>query len=132
MPALLGYLDAGPGKTKVPDPERAPLMKMAFEVYATGKYGLNRLSEVLFELGLRTKSGKQVSDSVLSRLLKNPFYIGVIRIQKTGESFLGVHEPLVSKSLFDTVQAILEGKYVSGPQRHEYLFRRFVRCKHCG
>lgn len=132
MPALLGYLDAGPGKTKVLDPERAPLMKLAFELYASGKYGLNRLSDMLFELGLRTKSGKQVSDSVLSRLLKNPFYMGVIRIQKTGESFLGSHEPLVSKSLFESVQAVLEGKYVSGPHRHQYLFRRFIRCKHCG
>ena len=38
MPAPLGYLDAGGGKPKTPDPERAPLIKKAFEFYATGKY----------------------------------------------------------------------------------------------
>ena len=115
MPARLGYLDAGPGKTKVPDPGRAPLMKMAFELYATRQYSLKRLADKLFELGLRTKAGKQVTDSVLSRLLSNPFYMGVIRIRKTGDSYLGVHPPLISKDLFDCVQHILRGKYVSGP-----------------
>lgn len=33
MPALLGYLDAGAGKTKTPDPLKAPLMKMAFREF---------------------------------------------------------------------------------------------------
>jgi DNA invertase Pin-like site-specific DNA recombinase len=131
MPALLGYLDAGSGKTKVPDPDRAPLMKMAFELYATRQYGLKRLADKLFELGLRTKAGKKVTDSVLSRLLSNPFYMGVIRIQKTGDSYLGVHQPLISKDLFDCVQHILRGKYVSGPHRHQFLFRRLITCSSC-
>ncbi len=132
MPALLGYLDGGAGKTKIPDPLKAPLMKMAFTLYATGQYGLKPLEEKLFELGLRSKSGKRVSDSVLSRLLNNPFYMGVIRIKKTGETYLGAHEALISKDLFDRVQAILTGRYTSGARKHEFLFRRFITCKHCG
>jgi DNA invertase Pin-like site-specific DNA recombinase len=131
MPALLGYLDGGAGKTKILDPVRAPLMKLAFQLYASGNYSLEALSDKLFALGLRTKSDKQVADSVLSRLLKNPFYMGVIKIRKTGESFLGAHEPLVSKALFDSVQEILEGKHVSGPHKHQHLFRRFIRCQYC-
>lgn len=132
MPALLGYLDGGAGKTKILDPVRAPLMKLAFELYVSRQYSLEALSDKLFTFGLRTKSGKQVTDSVLSRLLKNPFYMGIIKIQKSGESFLGAHEPLVSKNLFSCVQEILEGRYVSGPHKHQYLFRRLIRCQLCG
>lgn len=132
MPAPLGYLDGGAGKPKILDPAKAPLMKMAFQLYATTKYSLERLEEELFELGLRSKSGRKVSDSTLSRLLSNPFYMGVIRIKKTGETYLGIHEALVSKELFERVRAILTGKYVSRPRKHDYLFRRLITCKSCG
>lgn len=131
LPALLGYLDAGPGKPKIFDPDKAPLMRMAFELYSTGQYGLNALADRLFEIGLRARSGKKVTESVLSRLLKNPFYMGVIRIQKTGESFIGAHEPLVSKDLFERVQSVLGQKYNRGPHRHQFLFRRFIVCSSC-
>ena len=33
--APIGYLDQGKAKPKVPDPERAPLVRQAFELYAT-------------------------------------------------------------------------------------------------
>jgi site-specific DNA recombinase len=131
MPALLGYLDAGPGRTKTLDPEKGPLMTSAFELYASGRYGLNDLSDKLFEIGLRTKSGKKVTDSVLSRLLKNPFYMGVMRIRKTGESYLGAHKPLVSKDLFDRVQRVFDGRFNRRPQRHQFLFRRLIACSNC-
>src|SRR5579871_2544800 len=60
MPAPLGYLDAGAGKPKTPDPERAPLIKKAFELYATGKYSQVALGKELYQLGLRKKSGKRL------------------------------------------------------------------------
>src|SRR5580700_8386370 len=43
--APIGYLDQGKAKVKVADPERAPLVAQAFELYATGKYSLPRLVE---------------------------------------------------------------------------------------
>src|ERR1043166_408545 len=131
MPAPLGYLDSGAGKPKVLDPVKAPLMKMAFDLYATTNYSLEKLEEMLFDSGLRSKTGKKVSDSTLARLLSNPFYMGVIRIKKTGATYLGIHEALVSKDLFDRVQRIRLGKYVSRPQIHSFLFTRLIACKHC-
>lgn len=132
MPAVLGYLDTGAGNPKKPDPVKAPLVRKAFALYATGKYSLKALEEKMFELGLRTKSEEKVSDSVLSRLLSNPFYTGVIKIKKTGETYLGAHEALIPKDLFEKVQRVLSGKYVSGHERHEFSFRRLINCKHCG
>jgi site-specific DNA recombinase len=116
----------------------APLIQVSFVVAAlvvagaAGGFSLEALEQKLFELGLRSKAGKKVSDSVLSRLLGNPFYTGVIRIKKTGETYLGIHEGLISKDLFDRVQRTLNGRYSSGTRKHQFLFRRFITCTNCG
>jgi site-specific DNA recombinase len=68
----------------------------------------------------------------ISKLLANPFYCGLIRLRKTGETFKGVHEPLISATLFNRVQQVLSGKRLRRVLRHEFLFRRLIRCRPCG
>jgi site-specific DNA recombinase len=130
--APLGYLDQGKAKPKVPDPHSAHLIRKAFELYATGRYNLTNLREDLERLGLRNKSGGPVSRNGLSTLLNNPFYVGIMRIERSGETFPGIHEPLVSVALFEQVQAILKGKSNTSVFRHSFLFRRLLTCRHCG
>jgi site-specific DNA recombinase len=89
MQAPLGYLDSGSGKVKVVDPVRGPLIKRAFELYATGKYGQVSLGEELYRLGLRSRSGRKLDKNFLGRMLKNRFYMGIIHIKKANETFLG-------------------------------------------
>jgi site-specific DNA recombinase len=57
--------------------------------------------------------------------------MGVMRVRKTGELFPGAHEPLVNKQVFDRVQMILEGKTVDRVVRHDFTFRRMLRCTGC-
>lgn len=95
MQAPLGYLDSGSGKVKVVDPVRGPLIKRAFELYATGKYGQVSLGEELYRLGLRSRSGRKLDKNFLGRMLKNRFYMGIIHIKKANETFLGGHQQLV-------------------------------------
>lgn len=132
LPAPLGYLDAGPGKLKEPDPAKAALVRRAFELYATGQYSLDTLVEEMYRCGLRNRRGGKVTRTSLSLLLNNPFYIGLIRIYRTGEIFSGSHKPLIRKPLFDRVQQILKGKTRTKIQKHEFLFRRLFVCKRCG
>lgn len=132
MPAPLGYLDTAPGKPKVPDPARAPLARLAFEMYATGKYNQVELGDELYRLGLRSSSGRRVDKNFLGRMLRNPFYMGLIHVRKTNESYLGVHKPLVSKTLFEQVQQVLDGNFCGIKSRHDFLFRRLFWCKLCG
>jgi DNA invertase Pin-like site-specific DNA recombinase len=132
LPAPLGYLDRGKGKPKEPDPAKAPLVKKAFELYGTGKYCLDSLSAELHRLGLQNRRGGKVTRTGLSVLLNNPFYIGLIRLRRTGETFPGSHKPLVPKSLFDRVQRLLSGKIKSRGWRHDFLFRRLLTCRQCG
>jgi hypothetical protein len=62
-------------------------------------------------------------------MLRNPFYIGIMRMN--GESHPGIHEPLISKTVFDRVQQNLDGKKNTPSLLHEFLFRRMISCKHC-
>lgn len=131
LPAPVGYLDQGKGKAKTIDPVMGPLVRKAFELYATGSHNLETLSDEMFRLGLRTRSGGKVKRSSLSWLLNNPFYFSLIRIYKTNESFAGIHEPLIRKALFDRVQAVLTGKANVRTQRHTFQFRRMLSCATC-
>jgi hypothetical protein len=50
----LGYADRGKGKLKELDPVRAPLVKKAFALYATGGYNLHGLADEIARLGSET------------------------------------------------------------------------------
>jgi hypothetical protein len=55
----------------------------------------------------------------------------LIQIRKTGQLFQGIHKPLISKALFDRVQAVLDGRAAHHGLRHTFLFQRLFRCQHC-
>jgi site-specific DNA recombinase len=130
--APVGYLNSGPAKPKLIDPVKGPLIQQAFELYGTGTYSLKLLCKEIARRGLRTAKGDPLPVSNVARILHNPFYIGLILVPATGELFQGNHEPLVTKRLFDRVQAILGGKCYARVEKHEFLFRRFITCKECG
>lgn len=132
FPARVGYLDTGKGNPKRPDPVQATLVKQAFELYASGQYGLNALVEKMYEAGLRNKNCKKISRNGLVCILKNPFYMGLIKLDTIGELFVGIHTPIVSKALFDDVQNVFAGKRVPKKNKHFFIFRRLIECRSCG
>jgi len=132
LPAPLGYLDRGKGQVKEVDPVRAPIIVKAFELYGSRQYSLHRLLAEVNRMGLRNRLSRPLSLTGLSTVLNNPFYTGLVRVRRSGELFPGAHRPLVSKSLFDRVRMILQGKTVDRVVRHNFTFRRLVRCRGCG
>ena len=50
--APLGYLNDHKTKTIVIDEQKAPLIKKAFELYATGNYSLKTMKDILYDEGL--------------------------------------------------------------------------------
>lgn len=132
LPAPVGYLDRGKGKVKEIDPIKGPLVRKAFDLYGTGRHNVETLGEELWRLGLRNTRGGRITRTGLSMLLHNPFYIGLIKLRRTGETFPGAHEPLIPKSLFDRVADIARGKFNARTQRYDFLFRRMLTCAHCG
>jgi site-specific DNA recombinase len=132
MPAPVGYVNKGKAAPKEPDPVQAPLVRQAFTFYATGRWPLGALVPRMYELGLRNRGGGKVTKNTLNKMLRNPFYVGVIRIHSRGELFGGKHQPIIPKLLFDRVQSVLDGKRVEQRLKHFFLFRRMLRCEGCG
>ncbi len=130
--APVGYLDNGGGKPKTLDPIRAPLVKLAFELYSSGRYSLRSLHAELNRRGLTSRNGKRLNISALETILNNPFYTGVIRMKRTGMTFRGAHERLVTPGLFERVQAIKSGK-AAGPKvtKHDHTYRGLFSCGQC-
>ena len=131
LPAPIGYRDQGRGQPKIPDPVMAPLVRQVFELYASGQYSLMQLGQEAFRLGLRNRGGGRVTRNGLSTLLNNSFYAGVIHIKQTGERYQGIHEPLVTMTLFKSVQEVLRGRTPNRGGKHNFLFRRSIRCLTC-
>ena len=131
MVAPIGYLNDKKTRGIVPDPERAPLIRKAFELYATGNHPLEAVTKILKDLGLTTRYGKPLFNAHVHRILKNPIYCGLI--QYGGESYLGKHQPIVSTELFDAVQAAFANKSKpKSPTLKPYLYRGVFRCGECG
>jgi site-specific DNA recombinase len=129
--APIGYLDQGSAKPKIQDPTRAPLVKTAFELYGTEEYSLPRLANEMVRRGLHNRTGGKVTVNGLATILRNPFYIGLMRILKSGETFKGRHEALIPVALFEKVQDVLKGKRVDRTQNHVFTYSRIVRCATC-
>jgi site-specific DNA recombinase len=132
LPAPRGYLDRGKGQPKQIDPKVGPLVRETFDLYAAGAHTFDTLRAAMFERGLRGKTGKPLSLEAVSIMLRNPFYVGLIRVRSTGQTFEGVHEPLVPKRVFDRVQAIIDGRVFARPQKHAHAYRRMLQCAACG
>lgn len=131
LPAPIGYKNEGKGKAKSIDPVKGPLIQKAFELYATGVYPLHALGAEMARRGLYNRSGKPLSFQTLWKVLRNPFYSGVIHIARTGRSYPGVHPPLVPVALFERCQAIMSGRAYVHTSKNELAFSRFIRCATC-
>jgi DNA invertase Pin-like site-specific DNA recombinase len=129
--APVGYLNRGRGEVKAIDPTRGPLIRTAFELYATGRYTLETLGVELQRRGLSNRCGRPITVNGLSHILNNPFYTGLIRMRSTGQTFEGVHPPLVPMLLFKQVQNRLAGRVRSAGWRYDFTFRGLFHCSLC-
>ncbi|MCF7860422.1 recombinase family protein [Patescibacteria group bacterium] len=129
----LGYKTIGNKghKTHIIDEKIAPLIRQAFELYASGNYSLNFLAEVMFDEGLKASSGKMLAKNTLHNMLTNPFYTG--QIIWNNKTYSGNHEPIVDFDLFDKVQIRIKRK-LSATQfkKHIFIFKGNIRCAECG
>ncbi len=129
--AITGYLNDKVNHKIVPDPERFPLIRKMFELYATGEYSLKDLRDKMTSLGLISRSGKVFTISNIQMFLKNPFYYGAFYFN--GELHRGIHKPAITKKLFDKCQEVMAQKaHKMKRGQKEYTFRSLLKCGECG
>jgi site-specific DNA recombinase len=128
--APLGYKNVE--KNLAVDRERAPLVRKAFEMIASGSYATgDAVLKRITALGLVTRRGRPLTKQSFAGMLQNPIYAGWIVSEEN--RVRGNHEAIVSNDLFQAVQDRLNGK--SSPHKRlseEFPLRGFVRCAKCG
>ncbi len=134
-PSPIGYHKPtnGKGTNIAPDPATAPLIRLAFEEYSKGIYTYRAIAELLTARGLVTKNGKSPSFQLVEKIIHNPIYCG--RIEAFDEVVQGKFEPIISESLFNNCQGIVDGVSASITPRSAnnplFPLRSFVKCSEC-
>ena len=126
-----GYLMDYKTKKIFIDEERFHFVKEAFRLYATGNYSLPKITDKLYQDGFRSRNGKKVYNGQIYNILKNPIYYGYFRWND--QIHRGIHAPIVSKNLFDTVQEIFNPRqHIVGRNVLDFPFRGNLVCGECG
>jgi site-specific DNA recombinase len=114
-------------------PTEGPLMKRAFEWYATGAYSVKTLAQRLAHAGLLSRSGGAIPQAHLRRLLAHSFYAGVVRWHQS--EYRGSHPALISRELFDKVQRVIHQRFrnpgIKGSVLPGFLLRGLAVCSSC-
>jgi DNA invertase Pin-like site-specific DNA recombinase len=128
---------SGRRRLVVIDPERGPLMKQAFELYAQGKHSLITLCEEMNRRGLTTRPSPKrpahpITVSHMHKLLKDPFFYG--EHEWGGQLWKGNYEPLFAQELFNRVQVSLANhrSYIRPAAKKWFAFKPFLKCGYCG
>ena len=90
------------GKLVVVD-EWAEIVKRIYRMALQGD-GVNKIARILNEEGVRTKNGRRWWPRTVQIVLTNRVYSGVVR---NGSEKRGVHEAIISPSMFGRVQRVL-------------------------
>lgn len=131
-----GYaVDKSSGKSLlVPHPKESHFIKQAFQQMAQGCYAMEEVRKKLLEKGY-----KYISKQQFTNIMRNPVYMGQIRIpawkNEPEQIVIGLHEPLISEELFHQVQAIINGKpikAVSHTRKEALPLRGYLICNCCG
>jgi site-specific DNA recombinase len=136
--APLGYVrTGGRGSSIVPDRERAPHIRRAFELLASGLHTKQEILRIVNTNGLRTLRGKPVSTQTFQALVRNPIFAGWMKVRGWQDlpPMRGDFEPIVTQEVFDQAQAVLDGKrstVTSYSRNHpDFPLRRFAHCEAC-
>ena len=123
--APFGYRNNSLARSIDIDEKRRPIVKLIFELYATGNHSLSTLrAAILQEAGIR------ISRGYLEKMLKNCFYVG--QFIWRGEEYRGTHEPIISPQQFQRVQEAFAEHHKPKYRKHNFAFAGLLRCAHDG
>lgn len=83
-----------------------------------------------------TKYGSWASEALVRNVLKNDVYIGMVKFR--GESYKGIHEPIIRRELYDAVQDIFAhskrgaASFRRSPFKASTLLSGLLYCGRCG
>ena len=145
-------------KRLVVDETEAPMVRELFELYATDKYSMKQIENLLWAKGYRNHNGRKIAHNTMSGMISNPkykgYYVGnkvrIVDMFTKKQKFLPPEEwvmfkdesgeivpAIVSEELWDAANAILARRSKDVQQRqnqcnHANLLTGKLYCTHCG
>lgn len=122
-------------RTVIVDEERAPLIRKAFTLYATGSYTVKQLAEELVAEGLTTAStpriaSKPVTQARMNTILINPYYKGLVKYNDA--YYDGSHPKLTNEATWQKVQEIMKShRQGERTRKHPHFLKSTVWCGSC-
>jgi site-specific DNA recombinase len=129
--APVGYVNNLVSHRIEPDPERAPIIVKLYEWYASGEYSLKVLTKKAVAAGLTNRTGGgALARSRIHQVLQNPIYYG--EFYWLGQLHKGVHKPIISRDLYDRVQAVFAAANHPRHTKRRHALAGLVTCGRCG
>jgi site-specific DNA recombinase len=136
-PAPKGYLNGKDELNKpllIPDPKFAPIVKWSFEELAKGIHNIEAVRRMAKEKGLDLQRNQ------FWNMVHNITYCGKVIVAAYKDEDLhhvnGIHQPLITETLFYEVQDVLKGRKRNTKVRctkdENLPLRGFLICKVCG
>jgi site-specific DNA recombinase len=116
-------------RIQVPDEKTWRIVKEMFELYLQpGQNGKTVTREIALR-GVRTRRGRPYVHGRIDEMLKNPYYVGIIRWD--GREYPGKHETFIDIELWDRVQEKMHGGRPAIYKKHNPLFKNMITCEIC-
>ncbi len=128
--APIGYINDKATKTVVVDKSLKHFIVLAFEMYASGQHSFRSIANELHTQGLRSASGRKVLQSLIEKIIGRTFYYGMM--ERDGVLYVGNHEPIISKELYDKARQVREGFNRPRQKKQSFPYRGFMTCESCG
>ena len=97
---------------------------------------LNKVARMAYERGIRSRKGRTLTKDAISRVLRNPIYVGLISYN--GDTFKACHEPIRDPATYKRILHSLDlnwhrnGNGKSKAKQYDYLLQGLVLCGYCG
>ena len=129
--APFGYVNNLVTHNIEPDQVKSKIIVRAYKAYVTGSHTLMSLSQFLAEHGVVQKSGTPLVKASVQRMLSNRAYLGLVKHHS--EFFPGSFAPILSPTLFEAVQKVLERRARPRHSKisHNFPFTGLFRCAEC-
>lgn len=123
-------------KDIVVDEEEAKTVQLIFYKYVHEGYGTQRLCRYLSEMGVVGKNGRNLPNTSINRIIKNPIYTGIIHNGEANSDIIPELQ-IIDKETFDRAQELMRERVThhnSTPLNSsgKALLVGRIFCGHCG
>ena len=134
MSPPFGYRAVGNGDPYKIDPDEMKVVDFICDEFDYRNSDATKITRKLNDMGVRTRRGNPFESRSVERILKNPFYYGLVAW--SGITFMGTHEVHYSKERFEARMKKIQTTYKPLKRRDvsscKHWLSGILKCGYCG